>query len=65
METTHTPTAEAETADEVLFGCLSCPRRLVVGKRTGRPVVIDQGDDTVTHVGGTASVGMQVPGIVP
>ena len=65
----HTLTAEAETADEVLFACRTCPRRIVAGKRQAKLVVIDAGDETAPHVGmlsGLAdSAELGVPRIVP
>lgn len=59
MEATHRMDIEADNGDEVLFTCPEpgCGRRLVV-KRSGGLVVIDRGDVTARHSGG--SPGMRI-----
>lgn len=71
--TRHTLAAVAESADEVLFHCTVCPRKIVVKKRSANTAVIEEGDEEAQHVGslsGTAgrlggSVGALNVGIVP
>lgn len=53
----HTMTAVAESGDEMMFRCLSCPREIVVGKRRPKTVVLTEGDQ-VSHLGGIGAVEM-------
>lgn len=46
-------TVVAESADEMMFRCLACPRQVVVGKRAPRLTVIEAGDWGVPHAGAT------------
>jgi hypothetical protein len=57
---THEMICEAETPAEALFVCAddTCGRRVVVGKSRPRLVVVDRGDFSVRHVGGTGGVVM-------
>lgn len=56
----HQMIVEQETADEALYACEQCSRRLVVGKRVPKSVVIDEGAQ-VPHLGGTGGVVMSLP----
>lgn len=56
----HAMIVEADTADEVLFACPDCARRVVVGKQRPRLTVIDQGDFFATHVGGSPTAAVSV-----
>lgn len=47
----HTMSVVAESDDEMMFRCLSCPRQVVVGKLAPKLVVVDEGDFGVPHVG--------------
>jgi hypothetical protein len=58
---THEMVCEAELPTEALFVCTDamCGRRVVVGKSKPRLTVIDKGDFTARHVGGTGGIAMR------
>lgn len=49
---------EAENDSEVLFACPTCGRRVVVGKREPKFVVLDRGDFSARHTGSLGGVEM-------
>ena len=51
---------EAENADEFLFACPTCGRRVVVGKAEPKLVVIDRGDPYALHSGSTGGLSLTV-----
>lgn len=57
MRPLHRLTLEADNGQDVLFVCPvdNCGRRLVV-KRSGGLVVLDRGDFSADHVGGTGGL---------
>lgn len=55
--TRHVMEVGGETADEMMFVCPACSRRVVVGKREPKLVVVDRGEFDVSHAGG---VGLDV-----
>jgi hypothetical protein len=63
MKTSHRLDIAADNGNEVLFVCSmeSCGRRLVV-KRTGGLVVLDHGDFTANHSGGSVALAVTVGG---
>jgi len=59
----HRMVAEQDNGSEILFTCpeLGCGRQLVF-KRPSGLVVLEPGDRSVRHVGGTGPVGVSVGG---
>jgi hypothetical protein len=72
METTHSLMPTGETDDEVSFTCLACTRTIVVGKKTPKLIVIDEGEAS-PHVGVLSGLAAQMgdvmevdpPSVVP
>jgi hypothetical protein len=64
MKQLHYLTIEADDGMDVLFACPveGCGRRLVV-RRSGELIVLDKGDFSALHVGGTH--GLEISSVVP
>jgi hypothetical protein len=56
----HRMTCADSTAADAVFLCDECGRRVVVGKRIPRLVVLDRGEVHARHVGGTGGMELVV-----
>ena len=65
MDMVHRMSCVDNTPTDVVYTCDDCGRRVVVGKREPRLVVLDRGDIDVRHVGGTGGLELLVSAATP